>query len=161
MSGAYGSAELLDPVLRNAPAEWADALLDAHGRPLDPAALLPDPVTRLHTRAQMDAREALARRRWFIVRNVTQARSRGTGRVETYFTVEGLECPYRYPASISAMIRQRIDPDATSLQQVEAVFGHMLAIGAIEPITRARAETLALAIYAKTRGRVDVLAAGS
>lgn len=154
----YGSAELLDPVLSNPPREWDDSLVDAQGRPIDPQSLLPNPETRLLTRAQLVARETMARRRWFLVRNLTDAKSRGTGRIETYLTKAGIECPFRYPASISAVIRQRIDPEARTKAQLDAIFGQLIAIGAIEPISTQRAEVLATAIYAATRGQMDLFA---
>lgn len=148
---AYGSAELLDPFLRNAPREWDGALLDRTGAPIDPARMLADPATGLLPPSAMALREEMARKRWFLMRNVTGAASRETKRTEVYFTAGGIERPFRYPAGLQAFIVQRIDPDATTAERFDAVMGHLLTIGALEPISPEYAEDLAVAIYAKTR----------
>lgn len=149
-SGAYGTAELLDPFLRNAPREWDGALLDQHGAPIDPARMLARPETGLLTPEAMALREEMARKRWFLMRNVTGARSRGSGRREDYFTAGGYERPFRFPAGLQAFIVQRLDPDATTAERFDAVMGHLLTIGALEPIDPGYAEDLAMAIYSKT-----------
>lgn len=117
--------------------------------------------------AQWRVRELIARQRWYVLRNVWGWKSSGqyggrVGAVEPYYTIGGKVAPMNGLDAVYAVIRDVCgadDPDATKLQASlpDALWREAWKLGAIEPITRKRARQYALEIYARTRGKIDLL----
>jgi hypothetical protein len=151
---------LLEPVVTGGPREWEitdEALLEQATERLPN-----DPTGLLFTEAAWQARQQLAARRWFLVRNEAgnePARSVITNRKETYYTYLGIERPWHGLEDIGAWLRDKLDPqntDPTIPQLVNAILGQWLTLGRIEPISEAQARDYSLRIYIKSHGRVDL-----
>lgn len=119
---------------------------------LDRLASLLKPSTSigLSTDEQWRMRTRLASSRYFLLRNVwnwsSGARGR-TGVVETYFTLGGIERPFNGIDRIYATLTDGLALDGDVAKRlIESAW----KLGAIEPITPARARSLALRILAKT-----------
>jgi len=156
---AIGKADLLLPVVPGGPREWdaSEALIERamQSMPDDPTGLL------LHPDAWA-ARQEIAAQRWLLIRNEAgnePARSSESGRKETYFTYLGVERPWNGLDEVGAWLFDTIDPDntePTTAELVRSIIGTWQSLGRIEYISVARAKELSLAIFMKSRGRVDL-----
>lgn len=84
--------------------------------------------------------------RYFLLRNTWRRKSRGTGRVETYYTLGGTERPFCGLDGIYELIRERVGNEADAVTEVFQA----LELGEIEPISRERAVGLYDRIYLAT-----------
>ena len=149
-------SDLLLPVLPGAPKEWTapDDLLEAASEtiPQSPFVLTPEAA---------QARELIAARRFYLVKNEMRERSRLTGNITTYMTTLGVERPFNGIDGIEAWLIQEIDPDNTdpsTAEMVRAIVGQWVDSGRIEPISEAKAKELSFHIFMASNGRIDVYA---
>lgn len=161
--------DLLAPVLADNPSEWpefapydpdGDRLIDERMAQRDPEAA--EIELALRRAGIISTREAARRRqiattRWFLLKNnVLRERSAVTGRIEAYWTYQGLPLPYCGLDAIVAAVQRVVDPEARLPELVAARFSEIVLRGDIEPISPERARELCGAIFVKTRGRVDL-----
>lgn len=95
---------------------------------------------------ETDAAKVRSGERFFLLRNTWRKPSKGSGRVETYYTLGKIERPFCGLDAILSYVRRRVGNDADAVTEVLEA----LALGEIEPITRARARILYSNIHLKT-----------
>ena len=130
---------VMQPILADQPDVWR-ALTDEQLRlafETDEHGLL--------TRRAMGVRKDAMLDRWYLIRNIYGWKSKN-GRVETHFTVAGIERPYHGPWGVYAAFQQITQDSETA--RTMTLDAH--EIGAIEPITTAQAR----ALYDRIRVRV-------
>ena len=147
--------DLLLPVLPGQPREWdaPDDLLEAASETIPQSPLV-------LSESAFEARQLIAARRWYLVKNEMGEKSRITGRVEVYMTFLGVERPWHGLDDIGGWILREIDPDNTdpSLQEiVDSIVGHWVSTGRIEAISEDYARELSFKIFMKSNGRVDLM----
>lgn len=114
---------LRSPVLRDTPPEWEAV-------PPEQAALL-RPKGGIYTLDQHRQLEAIARKRWFLLRNTGPEgkawRCTRCHRVHEYFTLHCIERPYNGLTYAVGIMAERLGPDVDYFS---------VALGAIVPISR-------------------------
>lgn len=120
--------DVRSPFIKDLPSEWPQ---------LDPAvAAILTPVGGIYTRDQAEALETIARSRWFFLRN--HGRSEGYSyrcanckQIHDFFSLHCIARPFNGLTQAVGLLAQQITERDTDYLTV--------ALGAIEPITAARA----------------------
>lgn len=137
---------LMQPVLPDQPDVWR-ALTDEQLR----LATETDEHGLLTARA-MQVRESALLDRWYLIRNVYGWASRETNRIETHFTVAGIERPYHGVWGVYAAMQQITQSD--EMAHDIAIDAHEM--GMLEPISIQQAQALYDRIRAKVGPHADI-----
>lgn len=157
MAEPFSPADLLLPIIPGGPTVW-----DAPDELIERAMETHPRSPLIITDAAWEARQLIASRRWYLVRNEPMnepARSTETGRKETYFTRLGVDRPWNGFHDLSVWLLKQMDPDNTQptmAEVVEGLIGQWVDTGRIVEISEAKAKELSLTIKLKTGGREDI-----
>lgn len=157
MADTITASDLMLPVIPGAPREW-----EAPESLIEQAVETHPQTPLLLTTEAVEARQAIAANRWYLVRNTPlgePARSAETGRKETYFTCLGVDRPWNGIDELSVWLLKEMDPHNTQPTMAEAIqtlIGVWCDAGKIEYISDAKARELSLKIKLKSNGRFDI-----